>query len=70
MGKFIKENWFKIAIIVIILIVIGGIFYWFQLRPAQIRKECTENSYIDKKNQKYFLETSYSECLKKHGLEK
>lgn len=35
--KKIKE--YK-GIIIIVLILILGAFYWFQLRPNQIRKEC------------------------------
>ncbi len=58
-----------------ILIILGGAFYWFQLRPAQIRKECIKqypNAFNDSKdsfgnnNQK----TGYERCLRLHGLEK
>lgn len=28
------------ALIIIGLIILGGAFYWFQLRPVQIKKEC------------------------------
>lgn len=38
MEKFIKEN--KNAVIVII-IVLGFLFYWFQLRPISIKKDCS-----------------------------
>lgn len=31
---------FKIILIIIILAVLGGAFYWFEWRPSQIRKEC------------------------------
>jgi hypothetical protein len=34
-----KIKQFKI-IIILVLVVIGTSFYWFQLRPAQIRKSC------------------------------
>lgn len=40
MKEFIKQNWFKVSLLVIIVIIIGGAFYWFQIRPADIRKEC------------------------------
>lgn len=30
-------------IILIILVILGFIFYWFQLRPLQIRKGCIKN---------------------------
>jgi len=41
MKHFIKENWFKLSVIVIILALSGGAFYWFQLRPSEIKKECS-----------------------------
>lgn len=31
---------FKLAIIIIISFLISGWFYWFQLRPVEIRKKC------------------------------
>jgi len=29
-------------IILIVLIILAGAFYWFQLRPTMIRKECSK----------------------------
>ena len=34
--KKLKKNW----IIILILLLIAGWFYWFQLRPVIIRKNC------------------------------
>jgi hypothetical protein len=36
-GIILKENWFKVT--VVIFLVFGS--YWFGLRPAQIKKECS-----------------------------
>ncbi len=33
---WLKLNWFKISLIVLAL----GAFYWYELRPANIRAEC------------------------------
>ena len=68
-------------IILVVLIVSSFIFYWFQLRPAQIRKECykmTESSVVfnpllfAKKyaGESYFDEIAYKKCLREKGLEK
>ena len=40
MKNFIKENWFKVGLLVMLIISIISIFYWFELRPSQIRKQC------------------------------
>lgn len=29
-----------VSLVLLIIIVSGSIFYWFQLRPSKIRKEC------------------------------
>ena len=50
----------KIILGVIILLILGGAFYWFEWRPTQIRKECSGK----------LLERWYEECLREHGLEK
>lgn len=41
MNTFIKDNWWKISILVILIIAIGGWFYWYGLRPAQIKHDCS-----------------------------
>jgi len=70
---------FLMATIVIILIMAGVAFYWFQLRPSQIIKECTANAenkdlssdyskYTGEKN--FFDQKVYDNCLLEHGLRK
>jgi len=51
---------FKIILIIIILAILGGAFYWFQWRPSQIRKECSRDN----------IGVLYENCLHEHGLEK
>ncbi len=41
MNTFVKDNWWKVSILVIIIITIGGWFYWYGLRPAQIKHDCS-----------------------------
>ena len=66
-------------IIIIVLVLIVGAFYWFQLRPTNIRKECYKDTYIDatdkisELDKKYGIydernERDYEKCLKSKGL--
>jgi len=75
----------KIIIIVIIAALLGGVFYWFQWRPAQIRKECNQKTIEPMLNQfksgdtvsfeqsnalSNMVQLFYKSCLYKYGLEK
>lgn len=35
-----NESRYKIFLILLILLLIGGWFYWFQIRPSNIRQKC------------------------------
>jgi len=35
---WLKENWFKVGALVVL--VIGGAFYWYEWLPTQSKKEC------------------------------
>lgn len=37
----IKENKNRIFLILLVLFLISGWFYWFQFRPAQIKHDCS-----------------------------
>lgn len=66
--KKIKE--YK-GIIIIVLILVIGTFYWFEVRPAQARKECAKKSEISTGNyswQTEILNKRYEDCLLKNGL--
>lgn len=54
--KKIKE--YK-GIIIIVLVLILGVFYWYSYRPEQIRIECSKG-----------FNLYYSKCLQQHGLNK
>jgi len=67
----LKKNWFKVIIIIIILKVIVGSFYWFEWRPSQIRKECGVGLVSSGPDWKIEQGNArYKECIIKHGLEK
>lgn len=71
MGQRLIRNKYSI----LILLLITALFYWFQLRPSQIRADCM------KKNLDYFSgkgninaalaepgDDFYKACLRGHGL--
>jgi len=77
----------KIYINTIILITITSFsFYWFQLRPSNIRKNCaqesTESAVLSTQNyeqidtlkrqekQSQLTDTFYKQCIKGQGLDK
>lgn len=62
-----------IVAMVLIVIMVSSAFYWFQLRPAQIRKECAWqalHSGLQLIRQGDFDQRVYDKCLLEHGLEK
>lgn len=49
-------------IILIILIILGFVFYWYEWRPIKIRKECAEK-HIGNLNDIFYLN-----CIRRGGL--
>ena len=41
MNDFIKQNWFKLGILIVLFFIIFGGFYWYGFRPSQIKQECS-----------------------------
>lgn len=39
-----KSYAFHTVITILVLILLGGAFYWFEYRPAEIRKVCVEET--------------------------
>ncbi|MCK5084498.1 MAG: hypothetical protein KAQ64_02495 [Candidatus Pacebacteria bacterium] len=69
MKKFIKENWFKIVVLLVLL----GLFYWYEWRPNKIIKQCSLNALdrakIIKNSDREDYEYFYRKCLRENGLE-
>ncbi|MFA6397369.1 MAG: hypothetical protein WDK96_00795 [Candidatus Paceibacterota bacterium] len=77
MKKVLKElnNW---RFIILIIIILGGGFYWFQLRPAHIRKNCNNETFLYNfsHNQEFInsqawldnQERLFKDCLRYKGL--
>jgi hypothetical protein len=77
MKKFMKENWFKIGLLSILVIFIAGAFYWYGYRPRQIERVCeneaeqtsaieayTMNGQSAEMGYNFFIER----CLRENGL--
>ena len=58
----------KIILVLAIAVLLGGAFYWFQWRPAQIRKECSEVCRGFGVSIGGDCETKYQNCLHEKGL--
>lgn len=54
-------------IIALILLIFGGAFYWYEVRPSQIRKKCIQSANTES-NKAYFNETAYKKCLMENGI--
>ena len=65
---WLKENWFKL----VLLLLVMGLFYWYELRPHKIRKDCwdwafeeTQKRNGDRDDVNYF----YKKCFREKGLQ-
>ena len=41
MKDFLQENCLKTGALLLATLISGGLFYWFQLRPAEIKRGCS-----------------------------
>ena len=70
------EKTYIIIKILLLIVIFGGMFYWFELRPTEIRKNCAEaikrgSSNDLKKDFGNFLTTrndTYLQCVRLKGL--
>ncbi len=67
----------NILIGILVVVVMGGAFYWFQVRPAQARKDCIKMypgafgmSESTTGRLARLDSAGYEKCLREHGLEK
>lgn len=77
--NWLIKNWLKTAVIIVVLIMVGGGFYWYEWRPTQIRKECYDSTIKNPFNffnnmteteRRSELNFMYNNCLKMNGLAK
>jgi len=61
---WLKDNWFKAAMIILAVLVLVFSFWWFELRPSQIKKECSRSATIAN----IIIDNKYEDCLRQKGL--
>lgn len=60
----LKEEPRSYALVAVLLVVLVGAFYWFQIRPASIKSECASGiTYWSS-----VTTARYNGCLHAHGL--
>lgn len=72
-----QKGFAPIAIIlIIILFVIGFVFYWYEYRPTKIKERCSAEAHFDIRaisessdtKRQEFIEIYYNDCLMRFGL--
>jgi hypothetical protein len=62
----------RIALLILIVFVLGGAFYWFVWRPSETRKVCAATA---ERSRNIILDFDsyddvYSQCMKSRGMER
>lgn len=68
---YLKKHLLAVISFVLVIVILGGIFYWYELRPVEARKECHEFShtlYRQKIISESEKEQTYTNCLRHEGL--
>jgi hypothetical protein len=58
-----------IILIVFLLSVAGGLFYWYEYRPSMVRGLCSEFAEKESGKDLFVYEIIYRHCMRKNGLE-
>ena len=57
--------------IILIILIVGGAFYWYEMRPSMIRSSCSQQArgslFSISPPNKY--DRDYKLCLRRHGFE-
>jgi hypothetical protein len=56
------------AVIALLIILIALVFYWWEWRPRQIRKECNEGAIHSDKWSYIKYDTYFTRCAREKGL--
>jgi len=74
--NFVKENWFKLTIILVLLILLFGAYYFKQYKPTKIKSACSAEARFDRRalsepndiKRQEFINRYYDDCLMRFGL--
>lgn len=66
MKKYLEQIKNQKILLLILVILLGFVFYWYEYRPSEIRKDCSvsENGYRVTKTE------LYQQCLSSRGLKR
>ncbi|MFA7209564.1 MAG: hypothetical protein WC120_04740 [Parcubacteria group bacterium] len=70
-NKALENKEFKnrrIWIFVSFVIVLASLFYWYELRPSQSKKQCNESAVKESKDWEQEYDYNYKKCLHNKGL--
>ena len=73
---WLKENWFKLATLGVIALIVGGYFYWYEYKPTKIKERCSAEARLDSRAisqpndevRQGFINDYYNDCLMRFGL--
>ena len=72
-----RNNLLTIIVVVFVLagVTAGGLFYWYKVRPNDIREMCEEEKIANARPRPPWKETktrvrTYDQCLEENGLDK
>lgn len=72
MKTWLKENWFKVGLLAVLIISIVGAFYWFSWRPTQIKQRCSAEARLGSlaalSRGRIEINAYYEDCLMRFGL--
>jgi len=63
------------AIVLVVIVIIGGLFYWYEWRPVTAKDECNKDAYEKSREQADTLDRQldvynfvYNMCMRNKGL--
>jgi len=58
-----------IILIASVILIAGGLFYWYEYRPSLVRQGCSEFAEKESGKDLFVYEIIYRHCKRKNGLE-
>ncbi len=58
----------KVLVILFIIIILSFLFHWYELRPIQIKKQCSKDAIRESEDWEQNYDYSYKKCLHNKGI--
>lgn len=71
-----SRNVYKTALLVFFLLIIGGLFCWYELRPAKVKHDCSWHKVVDaaipaiSKEEADASKVAYDKCIEDNNKKK